>query len=524
MNFLPASTKRALVIAPGLLVCAASFATTRTVDAPTFTNDVAGILHENCVSCHRPDNIAPMSLRTYEEARPWAKSIRNAVVNGDMPPWDADPGFGPFSNDISLSADEVDMLVRWIDAGAPRGEGQAPDSPAFETEGEWKLGEPDWVIEFDPIEVAADGPDQFRILPIATDFGEDRWIKSVEVLPGDPEVVHHFILWRADESNQMQEAWMSGWAAGAEAAEFPAGTARLLPAGRSLVGDFHYHPSGNATEDRTRVGVRFASADEIEKEYTNLWILNATFNIPAGDPNYQAKASYVFPQDARVLSLAPHMHYRGKDMSYTAYFPDGSERELLRVSNYDFNWQTGYEFVEPVRVPAGTRVEVVAHWDNSVDNPHNPDPTVDVSWGTDSTDEMLIGFVDYVVEEGVSPKPVSLVIGKLAELAEAHPGQVWRLDSPRTPGGDPETMALHLPKDGTNGGWYVQFGALVLPAPIHGVVWDGDKVTAMAMIPGQDPMPISGRVLSETGDLELTIQGGTTVATAAERSAGALPR
>ena len=494
------------------------------IDAPTFTNDVAGILHENCVSCHRPDHIAPMSLRTYEEARPWAKSIRNAVVNGDMPPWDADPGYGPFSNDISLTSDEIDTLVRWIDAGAPRGDGEAPEPPEFDTEGEWKLGEPDWVIDFEPTAVTADGPDQFRILPIATDFGEDRWIKSVEVLPGDPEVVHHFILWRADESNQMQEAWMSGWAAGAEADEFPAGTARLLPAGRSLVGDFHYHPSGRATEDRTRVGIRFASADEIEKEFTNLWILNATFKIPAGDPNYEAKASYVFPQDARILSLAPHMHYRGKDMSYTAHFPDGSQRELLRVSNYDFNWQGGYEFVEPVEVPAGTRVEVLAHWDNSADNPHNPDPSVDVSWGTDSTDEMLIGFVDYVVDEGVSPKPVSLVIGKLAELAEAHPGQVWRLDSPRTPGGEPETMAIHLPKDGANGGWYVQFGALVLPAPIHEVVWDGDQVTAKAMIPGQDPMPIAGKLVSENGDLELTLQGGTIVATAAERSSGVLPR
>ena len=457
-----------------------------------------------------------MALRTYDEVRPWAKSIAKAVANRDMPPWDADPGFGPFTNDISLSEEEIELVTKWVENGAPRGDGTEPAYEHPAKEGEWKLGEPDWVYEFDSYDVPADGPDHFKVIPIETGWEEDKWISAIEVLPGDSSVVHHFILWRAHEDGQNQDAWLTGWAAGAPPAEFPETTARLLPAGRNLLGDFHYHPSGDAATDKTRIGVHFADPEQIEKEYTNLWILNASFEIPAGDDNYGAKASYVFPQDVKVFSLAPHMHYRGKDMKYTAYFPDGTNRELLSVSRYDFNWQTGYDFAEPVDIPAGTRMEVVAHWDNSADNPHNPDPTKDVTWGAESTDEMLIGFVDYVVEEGVSPKKISLVIGKLAELAEEFPGQVWRFDIQRAPGQPPEPSAVQLPRDGKPGGWYVQMGSLVLPAPIQDVVWDGNKVTAKAMIPGQEPTPISGTVNPDDGTLELNMGGGSMVGTPAE--------
>ena len=197
------------------------------------------------------------------------------------------------------------------------------------------------------------------------------------------------------------------------------------------------------------------------------------------------------------------MHYRGKDMAYTATYPDGRSEILLKVSNYDFNWQTGYEFVEPIAIPAGTRLDVDAHWDNSSENPHNPDPTRSVTWGLESTDEMLIGFVDYVVDQGISPRPVSLVLGKLAELAENHPGRVWRLDIEREPGKGPEPTAMHLPLDGP-GGWYVQFGNAVLPAPIQEIVWDGNQVTAKAMVPGQQ-MTLDGTVDTATGELDLTL-------------------
>ncbi|HVS63954.1 MAG TPA: cytochrome c [Thermoanaerobaculia bacterium] len=496
------TTLGASVFAATALNAAAFAAAPAALDVPTFTQDVAAILHENCASCHSPGQVAPMSLRTYEEARPWAKSILRAVQEREMPPWDADPGFGPFANDRSLTDQEVETIVRWAGAGAPRGEGEAPDPPPLQ-EGEWTLGEPDWVLEFDPFEVAADGADQFLQTTVETGFDTDRWISAIEVLPGDRQVVHHFLLWQSNESRTAQESLIGGWAAGANQEPLPEGTGRLLKKGHALIGDFHYHPNGTASTDRTRVGIHFADPEVVEKELVNLWILNAEFEIPAGDPDYGASASHVFPQDGRILGLTPHMHYRGKDMTYTATYPDGHRETLLRVSNYDFNWQTGYEFAEPIEIPAGTRIDVAAHWDNSADNPANPDPTRDVTWGTESTDEMLIGFVDYVVAEGISPKPVSLVLGKLAELAESHPGRVWRVDIEREPGKGPEPSAIHLPLEGP-GGWYVQFGNMVLPAPINDIVWDGSRVTAKAMVPGQQ-MEVEGTVDEATGELDLTL-------------------
>ena len=514
MNAIPHRMRAATTTVLGLLVLPAT-GLALNLDQPTFVDDIAPILHENCVSCHQPDEIAPMALRTYREARPWAKSIARAVENRDMPPWDADPGFGPWANDISLSDDEIAAITRWAASGARRGDGDEPVYEQPAEQAEWAFGEPDWIYEFDAFDVAADGPDKFVVLPIETGFEEDRWIRAVEVQPGDREVVHHFILWRASEaSTVVQDAWLDGWAAGAGPTELPAGTARFLPKGRALLGDFHYHPNGAASTDKTRIGVWFAEPEEVEKELINLWVMNATFRIPAGDPNYEARASHVFSEDVVVRSLAPHMHYRGKDMKYTAYLPDGKERELLSVSRYDFNWQTGYEFDEPLALPAGTRIEVVAHWDNSADNPNNPDPTVNVTWGTESTDEMLIGFVDYVAADGVSPEPASAVIAKLAELGKSDPGQAWRFDVTRQPGQGPEPTAMLLPRDGRPGGWFVQFGTLALPAVIVDIVWDGDHVTATAQVPGQT-MELEGTVQKD-GSMLMNMGFGEMIGTPAE--------
>ena len=523
MNRIPRRVVAATTIAFGLLLLPAT-GLALNLDQPTFNGDIAPILHENCASCHQPGEMGPMPLRTYREVRPWARSVARAVENGDMPPWDADPGYGPWANDISLSDDEIAAIKRWVASGAPRGEG---DEPVFEQaadNAEWAFGEPDWVYEFDPFDVAAEGPDQFAMIPIAPGFDEDRWIRAVEVLPGDREVLHHFILWRASEASpNVQDAWIDAWAAGIGANELPAGTARYLPKGRGLIGDFHYHPNGNASTDKTRVGVWFADPEEVEKELINLWVMNSTFNIPAGDPNHEARASHVFSEDVVVRSLAPHMHYRGKDMKYTAYLPDGEERELLSVSKYDFNWQTFYYFEEPLELPAGTRIEVVAHWDNSADNPHNPDPTVDVRWGNESTDEMLIGFVDYVAAEGKSPTPASAVIAKLAELAQTHPGEAWRFDITRQIGSGPEPTAMLLPRDGSEGGWFVQFGTLALPAPIVDIVWDGNHVTATAQTPG-NAMELEG-TLQEDGSLVMNMGGGAVTGTpAADEAPGAKRR
>jgi hypothetical protein len=288
--------------------------------------------------------------------------------------------------------------------------------------------------------------------------------------------------------------------------------------GHPFLFDMHYHPYGQATTDKTRIGVHFAKSDtEIEKEFVNLWVMNADFMIAAGDPNAEATSTHTFTEDVRVLSLTPHMHYRGKDFKFTATWPDGTSKELLKVSKYDFNWQNNYDFVDPLELPAGSRIDCVAHWDNSKENPANPDYTKDITFGQDSTDEMMIGFVDYVVKEGVSPKPISPVIGKLHDLAEHYPGQVWRVDVSIQPGKAPEPTAVHLPKEG-NGGWYVGMGNLVLPAPLKDIVWDGNTVTAKADIPGQGTMEMKGVVL-ESGDIDLTMGGGTVRGIAAEKSA-----
>ena len=382
-----------------ILLWASAVAAGPNLDQPTFVDDVAPILHANCVSCHQPDEIGPMSLRTYREVRPWARSIARAVENRDMPPWDADPGYGPWSNDISLNDDEIAAIIRWAANGAPRGEGDEPVVEQPEPVGEWAFGEPDWVFEFDPHEVAAEGPDEFRDVPITTGFDGDRWISKVEVQPGDRKVLHHFILWRAAEGTTFQEGWMAAWTAGAKPYHFPAGSARLLPKGRKMIGDFHYHPSGEAATDSTRIGLWFAEPEEVERELVTLPIWNAGINIPAGDPNYEAEASRVFEEDVLIRAFTPHMHYRGKSMFFSAELPDGSTRDLLRVSRYDFNWQTTYQLSEPIRLPAGTRIQVKASFDNSADNPSNPDPTVDVKWGLETTDEMLNGLVDYVAAD-----------------------------------------------------------------------------------------------------------------------------
>jgi hypothetical protein len=486
------------------------------LDAPTYNRDVAPILYANCVGCHSPNQIGPMSLRSYDEARPWAKAIARNVEDHMMPPWDADPGYGPWKNDTSLEPFEIDTIVRWVAAGAPRGEGKAPEPPPIVEVGGWTLGEPDLILEIDPVEIAANGPDQFVQKVIPTGFETDQFVTAIEILPGDRKVVHHVLLWMANESGTAPQAMLGGWAAGGTPNIAPAGTARLVKKGHPFIFDMHYHPYGVAATDKTRIGVHVADASaKIEKELVNLWVLNADFQIPAGDPNIEATASHTFAQDVTVLGLTPHMHYRGKDFKFTATWPDGTSKELLKVSRYDFNWQTTYDFAQPLELPAGSRIDCVAHWDNSKENPANPDHTKTVTFGQDSTDEMMIGFVDYTVKEGVSPKPISPVLGKLHDLAEHYPGQVWRVDVSTQPGKPEEPTAVHLPREGI-GGWYVAFGNMVLPAPIRDIVWDGNKVTARADIPGQS-MDLTGVVL-ESGDIDLTMGGGTIRGLAAAKS------
>jgi len=486
---------------------------------PTFSRDVAPIFYAKCVSCHQPNDIAPMSLRTFEEVRPWAKSIGRYVANREMPPWDADPGYGPFLNDRSLTDSEISTIVRWAKKGAPEGDASdLPEIPLAKPAG-WKLGEPDYIIELQATEVPAEGPDMFRNMVHETGFGEDKWITAVEVLPGNREVVHHVLLWQAAKGGGNPESLIGGWAAGAQPEELQEGTGRLLKKGHPLIGDVHYHPVGIETTDVTRIGLHFAK--NIDKELVNQWIINQEFEIPAGDSNHEVRSTFTFAQDSHILNVTPHMHYRGKDFTYTATYPDGRQEVFFKTSTYDFNWQTTYAFEEPLAMPAGTRVDCVAHFDNSKRNPANPDHTKNVRFGNESFDEMMIGFVDYVVDEGVSPLPLpSPVEQKLRELAEQFPGEVWRFEMPNADGGT-DLNALHIPHEG-DGGWYVSFANIVGKAPITDIQWNGTtEMTASMTPPGQATMQLEGTIdiASKTLAMKITNadgSGGTVEGTLAE--------
>ena len=496
------------LIAAGVLLAAipAAYAADATAvpARPTFSRDVAPIFYGKCVSCHQPNDIAPMSLRTYSEVRPWAKSIGKYVKAGDMPPWDADPGYGPFENDRSLTATEIDTIVRWAKKGAPEGDvADLPEMPAAKVTG-WKLGEPDYIIELAATEVPAEGPDMFRNMVHETGFDEDKWITAIEVLPGNRQVVHHVLLWQGREGGGgIPESLIGGWAAGAEPGRTRNNTGRMLRKGAPLIGDMHYHPVGVETTDVTRIGLHFS--ENVEKELVNQWIINQEFEIPAGDPNHEVHSTFTFPQDSHILNVTPHMHYRGKDFTYTATYPDGRTEEFFKTSTYDFNWQTTYEFSEPLAMPAGTRVDCVAHFDNSKKNPDNPDPTKNITFGNESFDEMMIGFVDYIVDEGVSPvPPPSPVIAKLRELAEQYPGEVWRVEMPNPATGVPDTNGIYFPHEG-DGGWYVSFANIVGRAPITDISWDGAKVTASMTPPGQASMQLEATVDMEAGTISVNV-------------------
>ncbi len=466
----------ALTLATALVAAAPTWAKKAKVDLPekvTYAEHVGTLLHDNCVSCHRPGDIAPMSLLTYDEARPWAKSIAKAVTDGTMPPWHANPDHGAFRNDRSLSAREKALLARWVKQGAPAGDlSQAPAPPEFEES--WRLGEPDLVVTFDSVDLPADGPDVFRDLIADPGHTEDRWIRAIEVLPGDRKVVHHVIIYAGNGNEEPSSGWLGAWAAGMDPMTFPKGTAKLLQKGHVLVADMHYHPSGEPATDATKIGIHFYDG-EPEKELINLWVQNASFKIPAGASDHEVRSSHTFTQDSTIHALLPHMHYRGKDFTYTATFPDGTSQTLLQVDSYDFNWQTNYELESPLVVPAGTKINCVAHYDNSEDNPYNPDPTRDVTFGNESFDEMMIGFVDYVVNDGRSPETVEQRLTRIRTELLARDGVVFDVTVHDPDGSIPSV--LHLPVSG-DGQWYVPINGHVFEGAVAGIEREGSELRA----------------------------------------------
>lgn len=382
------------------------------VGSVTFTEHVAPILQDRCQGCHRPGQVAPFSLITFDQAVRWKKSIKEVVVDRRMPPWHADPRHGHFANDRGLSAMQRATLIAWVDQGTPLGDSAKSPEPKSFPEG-WSIGEPDVIFTMlKPFHVPSEGVLAYQKFRVPTNFSEDMWIQALEAKPGDRRVVHHVCVFldgkAPNEEGRAERPELVCYAPGDMPSVFPLGTAKVIPAGATLVIEVHYTPIGTPRTDQSSVGMIFARGP-VQRRAVTKGISNKDLAISPHASNYEVSSSFTFPFDARLLSLSPHMHLRGKDFAYTAVYPDGQEETLLAVPSYDFAWQSVYRLVEPKAMPRGTKIKCLAHFDNSAENPNNPDPGVLVHWGDQTWDEMMIGYIDYDVEEprALARKPTS---------------------------------------------------------------------------------------------------------------------
>ena len=380
---------------------------------PTFHRDVEPILQRRCQGCHRPGEIGPFPLLTYADARPRARAIREALLKRTMPPWFAAKASHPFANDPTLSPPEREALLAWTNTGAARGNPDDAPPPVTFTQG-WNIPPPEATFDtLTDFNVPAQGALDYMHFVIPTGFDRDRWVEAVEVRPSYRAAVHHAVVylrppgsaWLAhvkpgrpgaahrNGPGQGRAEVLTVYAPGMTPDRWPEGAAKLLPKGWDIILQLHYTTTGVAGRDRTRIGLRFARAPVTHRVVT-MSMRNLALNIPPGEPNYRAEGRGFLPEHAEILSFFPHMHLRGKAFEYRAIHPDGTSEVLLRVEPYRFHWQLAYRLATPLALPAGTRLECSAWYDNSPNNPDNPDPSATVRWGEQSWDEMLAGFFD----------------------------------------------------------------------------------------------------------------------------------
>jgi hypothetical protein len=415
--------------AVGLLTGIAAFAAT-----PTFQKDVLPILQNHCQGCHRPGEIAPMPLLTYTDARPWAKAMKTAVVTEKMPPWFADPNFGHFANDRRLSPAEIATLSSWADGGAP--EGDKKDAPPAKTfQDGWNI-KPDMIIEMPTdFHVKATGTINYQNILVKASFPEDTWVVAAEMRPGNAKVVHHMraivrppgSTWLAkaipgeayEEGSEAMGGAKDGtdllgkYNPGLGAQSFDVdGAAKFVPKGSDIVFNIHYTSVGTPQTDRSKVGLVFAKTPPKNR----FWMSPgnpAAFNlvIPAGDSNAEVVSEVtVGVDDAKLVYIQPHMHLRGKDYEVRVTYPSG-EKETVFKGKWNFDWQVGYQLAKPMRLPKGTRILTIAHYDNSANNKYNPDPTKDILWGDQNWDEMQSGFFGLVFDAKTDPAKVFAASG-----------------------------------------------------------------------------------------------------------------
>ncbi len=384
----------------------------------TYSKHVAPIFRDACVQCHRAGEIGPFPMTSYEEVAPWAEMIAEVVAEKRMPPWHADPAYSQFANDCSLSGEQLSTVAKWVAAGAPEGDPADLPEPRKYVDG-WQLPrEPDLVLNVssEPYNVPATGEVRYQYFRVDPKFTEEKWVKVAQILPGNRAVVHHILVFVRSKGARGpldgERGFLFGYVPGSLAQPYPDGAAKRIPADSELIFQVHYTPIGTPQTDHSKIGLVFADPSEVKREVLTTSAVQLRLNIPPKEGNYKVDA--MLPEDlpeCELLGMAPHMHLRGKSFRYTSVAPDKTRQIILDVPKYDFNWQTAYRLKEPMKLPAKTRIYCEAVFDNSEKNLNNPNPAAWVRWGDQTTDEMMIGYFDIMIDRDKSEGKVSLAGG-----------------------------------------------------------------------------------------------------------------